>query len=110
MPEHADITSRIALDGDWSLAGITSRLKELTTHLETLRACRDSSNTPLNLEVCVGGVETIDASGHQLLAVFLRLVSLNSFAPMIVNQTDHFRSSVAMLGFDTDLKGGGIEN
>jgi anti-anti-sigma regulatory factor len=76
MPEHADTTNRIALNGDWSIIGINCRLHELSTYLKTLRANRERTADSLNLKmkICVDGVETIDASGCQLLAVFLRHV------------------------------------
>ncbi|AJE04508.1 STAS domain-containing protein [Geobacter pickeringii] len=107
MPEHADTTARIALSGNWSICCVTDRLSELTTHLGSLLAGREA-DASTSREICVRDVESIDASGCQLLAVFLRHLRRHGFAPTIVNQPEHVRSSMAMLGFDAELEGTGV--
>ena len=107
MSEHADTTARITLDGDWSIGCVTERLNELISHLGSLLAGRGAAAAPLKPEICVRNVETIDASGCQLLAVFVRHLRRHGFAPEIVNPSEHFRSSVSLLGFDDELEGTG---
>jgi len=107
MPEQDETSLRILLGGNWTIAGITDRLNELTAHLETLLTCRENAVAPLNSVICVGGVEAIDACGCQLLAIFLRHLRQHGFVPTIVNHPEHFRSSVAMLGFGDELEGTG---
>ena len=103
MTKHADTRTRIALNGDWSIIGITYRLHELSNHLKTF-SINGKSTASLNLEFCVSGVETIDASGCQLLALFLRHLRQKGFTTTIVNPPDQFRSIVTMLGFGTELE------
>lgn len=105
MPEHADTAARIALSGNWSICCVTERLSELTTHLGALIAGRDANASPTRSEICVRDVESIDASGCQLLAIFLRHLHRHGFAPAIVNPPEHFRSIMALLGFDAELEG-----
>ncbi|WP_298272451.1 STAS domain-containing protein [Geobacter sp.] len=107
MSEQADTPARITLGGDWSISGVTERLNELTVHLGSLLAGRGAAAPPPKSEICVRDVETIDASGCQLLAVFVRHLRRHGFAPAIVNPPEHFRSSVSLLGFDDELEGTG---
>lgn len=104
MPEQDDTATRIPLDGNWTIAGIAGRQIELAAHLEILHAGREHTVAPPYSEICVGGMESIDACGCQLLVVFLRYMRQSGLVPAIVNIPEHIRSTVAKLGFKEELE------
>lgn len=105
MTEKANENIPIKLCGDWSITGVSKQLSTLTAHLETLLTGRAADPLP---QICVREVEAIDASGYQLLAVFLRHVRGHGLSPVLVNTPDHLRTALETLGFATEFDGTGV--
>lgn len=109
MSVSCDIHTPIKLHGDWSICSVTARLSELCAHLETLRTgTRTAERVPHRPAICLENLEAIDASGCQLLAVFLRHARSQGISPIFVNAPTHFMTSLATLGFAAEFRGAGI--
>ena len=97
----ASTTSRVTLGGDWTNAGVIARLSELTTNLESLFSARHGAGGSVSgPEICLLGIESIDASGCQLLDIYFQHLRRYGFTPVIVTSPDHIRSCVEGLGFN----------
>lgn len=105
MSEHSDTPPGIILGGDWTNIGIIERLSEVCDHLGALLSSRRSNAEPLDSRICLSGVETIDASGCQLLAIFFRHVRQHGLRPIVINLPEDFRLSMELFGFSSELEG-----
>ena len=109
MSLSCDTPAPIKLHGDWSICSVTARLSELCAHLEALRTgTGGAEQVPHRPAICLENLEAIDASGCQLLAVFLRHARSQGISPVFVNAPAHFMASLATLGFAAEFRGAGI--
>lgn len=100
MTGNSDTTACITLCGDWSITGVSARLSELTAHLDALVLnTPDAGDASTGPEICLAGVEAIDASGCQLLAVFFAHLRRNGLSPRLVNLPGHVHACADLLGF-----------
>lgn len=100
MTGNSDTTACITLCGDWSITGVSARLSELTAHLDALVLnTPDAGDASMGPEICLAGVEAIDASGCQLLAVFFAHLRRNGLSPRLVNLPGHVHACADLLGF-----------
>ncbi|BEH08812.1 MULTISPECIES: STAS domain-containing protein [Geobacter] len=100
MTENAGTTARIALSGDWAITGVSTRLSELTAHLHALvPRTPNSGDASMGPEICLAAVETIDASGCQLLSVFFDHLRRHGLSPRPVNLPGHVQACADLLGF-----------
>ena len=89
---------KIKLSGDWTIDSIAEqygRLKELRLPEETPMA--------MPVVIDVGEITTLDASGCQLLAVWLRHVKALQFQPEVVNMADDFKRYLTSVGFYSEI-------
>ena len=101
MNENTATTRTISLNGDWSIANVGAQLQPLANQLAGLRAAGANVR---QVEVNLADIETIDASGMQLIALFLRHVRMAGVEPVFVNPTHEFLASISLLGFEADFE------
>jgi len=96
-------TTRINLCGNWSINGIAEQLPFLNSSMN-----RFMSGAPRQqAEICVQGIESIDASGCQLLAVFFHSIRKNGHEPRLLNPPATLRENLETLGFAPVFDSGG---
>ena len=100
--------SRLCLDGDWSMSGVSERFPLLAKHLSLLSDSLpgqefqgdESNSLP---EIDLAGLNALDACGCQLLALFIRNLRRYGLAPRVTNIPDTFRAKIHFLGFDREF-------
>jgi len=88
-------TTRINLCGNWSITGVAEQLPYLNSSMESF-----STGTPRQqAEIYVEEIESIDASGCQLLAIFFHSIRKNGHEPKLLNPSTILRENLKTLGF-----------
>lgn len=95
MSTEMPVTTRIKLCGNWSIDGVAEQLLFLKSFLSNV-----TSDVPRHLtEICVQDVESIDASGYQLLAIFFHSLKSIGHEPKLLNPSTSLREKLETLGF-----------
>ena len=92
---------RLTLSGDFTIAGIGEQLPLLLERLEEILPANsiDPSQPASPLEIDLGGVEELDASGCQLLAVLFGALEQRGLPPCFVRMSDIDMARIRLLGF-----------
>lgn len=108
MPGKTGEQIRILLGGDWSMNGLTQQLPHLVEHLASLPDSNANKehmkDSRANLaELALVGINEFDASGCQLLAIFLNNLKQRGVMPRIMAIPDAIRKKIQFLGFDREI-------
>ncbi|MDA8413855.1 MAG: STAS domain-containing protein [Desulfobacteraceae bacterium] len=108
MPEETAAQIKIPLGGDWSMNGVTSQLPHLVEQLATLSACginmEGMGDSKAHLaELTLAGINEFDASGCQLLVIFLKNLKQRGVMPRIMSIPDAIREKIQFLGFAREI-------
>lgn len=96
--------SRIALNGDLSMIGVTGQFPLLAQHLAAPVENQSAGHEKcLSYEIDLTGVQALDACGCQLLAAFLRNLRKRGAEVFALKLSDEFREKIHSLGFDDEL-------
>lgn len=95
MSASAHDTTRINLCGNWSINGVAAQLPFLNSSMSSFTTGAPRQQA----EICTQGIESIDASGCQLLAVFFHSIRRNGHEPKLLNPSPTLRGSLETLGF-----------
>lgn len=88
----------IQLSGDWSIFSIAEKMPLLMEKLRALSG--ESRRSPI---IDLAAVESIDVSGWQLLAMWLRHCRTLGCEPVMVNIREDLRKRLELLGFDAEF-------
>ena len=96
--------SRICLDGDWSMSGVAERFQTVAKQISLwsnspISQASQQSAAHVTPEIDLAGIAELDASGCQLLAMFIRNLRENGITPMLTNIPDIFMAKIHFLGF-----------
>lgn len=99
---------RITLNGDWSMNGVTRQLPHLVEHLATLPDSlsskdRQASGAEIQSEVVMAGIDELDASGCQLLTLYILLLKQKGVMPLLTDIPDAIKEKIQYLGFGREL-------
>lgn len=101
-------TSRVFLDGDWSMNGVAEKFPILANYLAGVFGAETSvelQNCPSKSipEIDLTGITDFDACGCQLLALFISNLKRNGVTVHLINMSDALRSKINFLGFGREL-------
>lgn len=83
------VGSEVHLDGDWTLSGAARNIDSLALSLQQIE-----SGTEKNLRIDCRDVVKADASGLQLLHVWLECARLRGVEPTLVNIPERLRQAM----------------
>ena len=96
----------IYLSGEWVITAMSSQLQCLMGHRSKLPSaeetvCREgqASLTKETVTVDISGIESLDASGCQLLTAFMKVIEKDGFEPRIASMPASFRELLETLGY-----------
>ncbi len=96
--------NRITLEGDLTLVGVKEQAILMARHIvrieENLADKKDQSHS---LDIDLTGMQSLDACGCQLLAVFMRNLRERGAREISLKLNDDFRAKIHSLGFDDDI-------
>lgn len=95
-------TTRINLCGNWSITGVAAQLPYLNSSMDSFTPGRPRQQA----EICAEEIESIDASGCQLLAIFFHSIRKNGHEPKLTNPPATLRENLEALGFATVFDNG----
>lgn len=106
MSGNAD-GNTITLSGDWSMNGVADQMPYL---LEQLALFPELSSSQEKQPGVVQGqpkiiieIDELDASGCQLLTLFVLMMERKGFMPLLTNLTDAVKEKIQYLGFGRQL-------
>lgn len=101
-------TSRVCLDGDWSMNGVAEKFPILANYLAGVLGAEASvelQNRPSKSfpEIDLTGITDFDACGCQLLALFIRSLKRSGVTVHLINMSETLRSKINFFGFGREL-------
>lgn len=102
MTVSSQKTPGLTLAGDWSVAGIADQWAQVSNYLSRMKqqispAASEATDQPLLLDM--SGIETLDACGCQLLAIFVRDMQEIGIATSLSAMPEPIRCIINTLGF-----------
>ena len=106
MSGNAD-GNRITLSGDWSMNGVADQMPYLLEQLALLPEVSSSQEKQPGVaqgqpKILVD-IDELDASGCQLLTLFVLMMEREGFMPLLTNLTDAVKEKIQYLGFGRQL-------
>lgn len=98
---------QITLHGDFTIVGVKEQLPELTRILAQVKALEpEEPSHRLLYDFDLSGVQALDTTGMQLLAVFFRILRQQNVAEHFLRISDGHREKIHFLGFADDIFAG----
>lgn len=99
--------NRITLSGDWSMNGVADQMPYLLEQLALLPEVslsqeKDPGVAQGQPQILVD-IDELDASGCQLLTLFVLVMERKGFMPLLINVTDAVKEKIQYLGFGREL-------
>lgn len=99
---------RITLGGDWSMNGVASQLPQLVEQLASLSNSLSNKESLVCAAECqpavvMAGIDELDASGCQLLTLFVQVLKQRGSIPLLTDIPDAIREKIQFLGFAREL-------
>ncbi|HEU0264680.1 MAG TPA: STAS domain-containing protein [Geobacterales bacterium] len=98
MAGRSNGVKRVCLSGDWTIAGVSAQMGELRK-IKASQKRKADQGEPLPLEIDLSGVEAIDASGCQLLVLWLNHLRRQGGAPHVSGVPAEMTGFFTQLGF-----------
>ena len=93
-------TTRIPLEGDWSMGGVAVQFPQVMQRVAELTS---ADARPMALTLDLSGIAALDASGCQLLALVARTLRGSGIAASCFGLTAPLADKVRILGFAAEL-------
>jgi len=108
MPQNTADKIVITLSGDWSMNGVNHQIQNLVEVLETISNSlsnpeRQPSAAEIESKVVMTGIDELDASGCQLLTLFVQLLKQKGVMPLFTDIPDAIKEKIQVFGFDREL-------
>ncbi len=95
---------RLTLQGDFTIGGVNEQLSEVTRLLAGANALlTEYPDQRLLYEIDLSGVQALDTSGVQLLAVFFRTLRQHKVEEYSLQISDEYREKIYLLGFGDEI-------
>ena len=96
--------NKLIIEGDFSIAGVNEQLPELARLLARVDAiAAENTNQGKPYEVDLSGVQALDTSGVQLLAVFFHALRQQKFEGYFLKISAEYREKIHLLGFANEI-------
>lgn len=96
----------VFLSGEWVITAMSDQLQCLMGHRSKLSSaeeevCTEGQTLPTKEPVTfdMGDIESLDASGCQLLTAFMKIMEKDGFEPRIASMPASFRELLEKLGY-----------
>ena len=104
MITEQQAVQRLTLQGDFTIGGVNEQLSEVTRLLAGANALlTEYPDQRLLYEIDLSGVQALDTSGVQLLAVFFRTLRQHKVEEYSLQISDEYREKIHLLGFGDEI-------
>jgi ABC-type transporter Mla MlaB component len=98
---------KITLCGDWSMSGVSNQVPRLVEQMASISALASEKGAACQAggrpELVMTGIGDFDASGCQLLALFVRLLQGKGVMPLLTEVPEAIMGKIRLLGFAGEL-------